>query len=79
MAEKLTEMECFKTQTEHDASLNLKIYLLQVNIQEMHKRPIRSFVIVGHECKDYFCKLSEEIMIFPLTAIIWIWISIGMS
>merc|ERR1719334_50167 len=29
MAEKLTEMECFKTQTEHDASLNLKIYLLQ--------------------------------------------------
>ena len=30
MAETLTEMECFKTQTEHDASLNLKIYLLQV-------------------------------------------------
>ena len=29
-AETLTEMECFKTQTEHDASLNLKIYLLQV-------------------------------------------------
>jgi anoctamin-1 len=30
MAEKLTEMECFRTQSEHDASLNLKIYLLQV-------------------------------------------------